>query len=187
MSTTFSSEQLISVQRSALDSARAVVTLSLDNTEQFAKLAISNLRTLLDQGIESAQSLSGSKDLGETSAIHARLAQIQFESAFGYFRGLYDITSQAHAQLSQVFERQRLEFNDHISGSLDRISAKGQAEVAVAAVKSAISAANSAYDSAHRAARQVAEITDASINAATSATARSVGASPLTSARKKAA
>ncbi len=187
MSIALSSEQLISAQQSALDSARTAVTLSLDNTEQLAKLGISSLRTLLDQSIESTQNLAGSKDIGEASAIHARLAQTQFESALDYFRGLYDITSQAHAQLSQLFDRQRSEINDHISGSLDRINAKGHAELAVAAAKSALSAANSAFDTAHHAARQVAEITDASVSAATSATARSVSASPLTSPRKKAA
>jgi len=49
-------------------------------------------------------------------------------------------------------------------------------DVAVAAVKSAIAAANSAYDSMNKAAKQVAEIAEANVAAATSATVKAVGA-----------
>jgi phasin family protein len=187
MTIALSSEQFVSAQRGALDVAGATAKLALDNAEKLATLGISSLRSLLEQTIESTQNLAIIKTPGDAAAIHAHLGQAHFASALAYSRSLYDIASQSHAQLTQLFDQQRSAINGHIESSLDDIHHGGHSGVAVAAVKSALSAANSAFDNAHRAARQVAEITDAGVSAAANATSRAVAANPAASARKKAA
>ena len=53
--------------------------------------------------------------------------------------------------------------------------------------KSAIAAANSAYDSVSKAAKQVAEIAEANVAAATNATVKAVAAAPKAGSSKKVA
>ena len=57
----------------------------------------------------------------------------------------------------------------------------------MAAVNSAIAAANSAYDSMNKAAKQVAEIAEANVAAATNATVKAVGTAAKKAPVKKAA
>jgi secreted Zn-dependent insulinase-like peptidase len=77
------------------------------------------------------------------------------------------------------------EFQKTVAGLLDKAakSAPAGSDVAVAAVKSAIAAATSAFDNMNKAAKQVAEITEANVAAATNATVKAVSAT--TAASKK--
>ena len=67
----------------------------------------------------------------------------------------------------------------HYAGLLDKASKSAPAgsDVAVAAVKSAIAAATSAFDNMNKAAKQVSEIAEANVAAATNATVKAVGSS----------
>ena len=90
---------------------------------------------------------------------------------------------------SKVLEAQLTEFNKAVGGVLDKVSKNAPAgsDVAVAAVKSAIAAANSAFDSVNKAAKQVAEIAEANVAAATNATVKAVGAAAAAPKAKKVA
>jgi hypothetical protein len=102
------------------------------------------------------------------------------EKAVAYSRGVYEIATQTSEELSKVFEGQFAELNKNVSSALDKAAKNAPAgsDVAVAAVKSAIAAANSAYDSISKAAKQVAEITEANVAAATNATVKAVSNAP---------
>ena len=86
-----------------------------------------------------------------------------------------------------MVEAQLTEANKNVAEALDKAakSAPAGSDVAVAAVKQAIAAANSAYDSMTKAAKQVAEIAEANVTAATNATVKAVGTTAAKS--KKAA
>jgi adenine-specific DNA methylase len=98
------------------------------------------------------------------------------EKVVAYSRSIYEIASQTQEELSKVFEGQIAEINKNVTSALDKAAKNAPAgsDVAVAAVKSAIAAANSAFDSISKAAKQVAEITEANVAAATNATVKSV-------------
>jgi hypothetical protein len=91
---------------------------------------------------------------------------------------VYEIATQTQEELSKVVEGQFSEMNKNVATALDKAAKNAPAgsDVAVAAVKSAIAAANSAYDSMTKAAKQVAEIAEANVAAATNATVKAVGA-----------
>ena len=106
-----------------------------------------------------------------------------------YSRSLYEIAAQTQEEISKVVEAQFTETNKNVASVLDKAAKNAPAgsDVAVAAVKSAIAAANSAYDSISKAAKQVAEIAEANVAAATSATVKAVGNASTTTKAKKAA
>jgi gamma-glutamyl:cysteine ligase YbdK (ATP-grasp superfamily) len=101
-----------------------------------------------------------------------------FEKAVAYSRSVYEITTQSQGEFTKILDSQYAEMNKNVSSALDKAvkGAPAGSDVAVAAVKSAIAAANSAYETMNKAAKQVAEMTEANVAAATSATVKAVGA-----------
>jgi gamma-glutamyl:cysteine ligase YbdK (ATP-grasp superfamily) len=123
----------------------------------------------------------------ELISMQTALAQPAFEKAVAYSRSIYEIATQTQDEFSKILDSQYVELNKNVSTALDKAAKNAPAgsDVAVAAVKSAIAAANSAYETMNKAAKQVAEMAEANVAAATSATVKAVGAS--TPKAKKAA
>ncbi len=184
-----SPEQVIAANQAAFDTLLSIYNSALDSAEKLASLNISSGRATLEDQISSAKRLLGAKDLQEALALQSGLVQPQIEKTIAYARNVYEISSEAQEQLVKRLEALQSDVNKSVASLLDTYSKSAPAgsQVAVAAVKSAISAANSAFDNANKAARQVASITEASVDAATSATVRAVGATANTPAKKKAA
>ena len=182
-----SPEQVIAAQKASFDTLFAVFNNALDSAEKLAALNISSSRAALEDQLAGAKSLLGAKDLQEALALQGSLLQPQIEKTIAYSRSLYEISSEVQEQLVKRLELHQSEVNKSVTSLLDSYSksAPSGSQVAVAAFKSAISAANSAFDNANKAARHVANITGASVDAATSATVRAVGAAAP--AKKKAA
>jgi phasin family protein len=169
----------------ATNKANVETLLTLANTafasaERIAALNLNTARTLLEDTVASAKALLSVKDVQELMNVQASLAQPSVEKAVAYSRSIYEIATQTQEELNKVFEAQFAEINKNVTTALDKAvkNAPAGSDVAVAAVKSAIAAANSAYDSMTKAAKQVAEIAEANVAAATNATVKAVGNAP---------
>lgn len=180
-------DHLIANQKSALDSLYRLSNISLNTGEKIVQHHLAIARDALDGQLEHHKSALAAKDLNQLLSIGASLAKPQVEQGVSYYRGLYDIQASAQDEFIKLVEHSNGELNKSISSVLDWYSqSSGNSDLAVAAVKSAISAANSAFENANKTVRQVANIAEASVNAATSATVRAVD-SVQPSQRKKAA
>jgi hypothetical protein len=96
-------------------------------------------------------------------------AQPAIEKAIAYSKSVYEVATEANAELSRVGERRVAEWNENFVSLLDKVSKNAPAgsDVAVAAVKSMLAAANSAYDNMNKVAKQATEIAEANVAAAT--------------------
>ena len=96
-------------------------------------------------------------------------AQPALEKAIAYSKSLYEVATEANAELTRVAERRVAEWNENFVSLLDKVSKNAPAgsDVAVAAVKSMLAAANSAYDNMNKVAKQATEIAEANVAAAT--------------------
>jgi hypothetical protein len=94
--------------------------------------------------------------------------QFTLEKATSYVRSVYDVAVATQSEMNRLVEEQVAEFNKQMVTGLDKIvkTAPAGSEVAVAAVKSTMTAVNSAYDSFSKSAKQMAEISQANIEAA---------------------
>ncbi|QWT47501.1 phasin family protein [Azospira inquinata] len=185
-------EQFAAANKATVDSLLTLANTAFASAERIAALNLHTARSVLEDGVANAKTLLGAKDAQEALAIQASLAQPSVEKAVAYSRSVYEISAQTQEELSKLVETQFAEFNKNVAGLLDKVSktAPAGSDVAVAAVKSAIAAANSAYDSLNKAAKQVAEIAEANVAAATNATVKAVGATTsaaASSSKKKAA
>lgn len=182
-------EQFAAANKTTVDSLLSLANTALASAERIAALNLNTARSVLEDSVSGTKALLGAKDVQEALSIQASLTQPSVEKAVAYSRSVYEISAQSQEELSRLIEAQFGDFQKTVAGLLDKAakSAPAGSDVAVAAVKSAIAAANSAFDNINKAAKQVAEIAEANVAAATNATVKAVGASAAATKKKAAA
>jgi len=181
-------EQIAGANKANVEVLLTVANTAFASAERLAALNLNTARTILEDSVNNAKSLLAAKDAQELASMQAALAQPAFEKAVAYSRSLYEIATQTQEEFSKIFDSQYVEINKNVSTALDKAvkNAPAGSDVAVAAVKSALAAANSAYETMNKAAKQVAEMAEANVAAATSATVKAVGATANAKPRKAA-
>jgi phasin family protein len=172
-------EQFASATKANIETLLTLANSAFANAERLAALNLNTARSVLEDGVANTKALLAAKDVQEFVNLQTSLAQPLIEKAVAYNRSVYEIASQSQEEISKLFEGQIAELNKSLAAALDKAakSAPAGSDVAVAAVKSAIAAANSAFDNMNKAAKQVAEIAEANVAAATNATVKAVSSS----------
>jgi phasin family protein len=178
-------EQFAAANKASVDSMLSLANTALASAERIAALNLNTARSLIEDSVASSKALMGVKDVQGLVSLQSSLAQPNVEKAVAYSRSVYEISAQTQEELAKMVEVQFADFQKQVAALLDKAakSAPAGSDVAVAAVKSAVAAANSAFENMNKAAKQVAEITEANVAAATNATVKAVS----TAAKKKAA
>ena len=171
-------EQFNAANKASIETALALANTSLASAERIAALNLHTARAVIEDSITNLKTLLGANSAQEAFTLQTSLAQPNAEKAIAYARSLYEIAAQTQEEVTKVVEGRFSEVNKGVAGLLDQAAKNAPvgSDVAVAAVKSAFAAANSAYDGLNKAAKQVAEITEANVAAATNATVQAVGA-----------
>lgn len=171
-------EKLASSNKASVESFLTLANTAFASAERFAALNLNTARSFLEDGMSNVKTLLGAKDMQDLMGLQTTLAQPSVEKAIAYSRSVYEIATQTQDEVSKIVESQFAEVNKNVASALDNVAKNAPAgsDVAVAAVKSAIAAANSAYDSMSKAAKQVAEIAETNMAAASTATVKAVGA-----------
>jgi len=169
-------EQFAAANKAAVDSLLSVANTALASAERIASLNLETARSVLEDSVSNAKALMGAKDPQEALSIQASLAQPSVEKAVAYSKSVYEISSETQEQLTKMVEAQFGDFQKNVAAMLEKAakSAPAGSDVAVAAVQSAIAAANSAFDNMRKTAKQVTEMAQSNVAAATSATAKAV-------------
>lgn len=120
--------------------------------------------------------------------LQVSLAQPIVEKAVAYAAASTRSRRQEPGRDEKVFEGQVAELDEGIATALDKAakSAPAGSGRRRRRCESAIAAANSAYDGVSKAAKQVAEIAEANVAAATNATVKAVSTTAKTTAKKAA-
>jgi phasin family protein len=190
MTATFATpEQFAVANKATVESLLTLANTAFASAERLAALNLNTARSVLEDTVANAKALMAAKDVQEFVSLQTSFAQPAVEKFVAYSRNVYEISTQTQEEMSKVWEGQFAEMNKNVAVALDKAakSAPAGSDVAVAAVKSAIAAANSAFDSMNKAAKQVAEITEANVTAATNATVKAVGAAATAPKAKKVA
>ncbi|MBL8429340.1 MAG: phasin family protein [Dechloromonas sp.] len=169
-------EQFAAANKAAVDSLLSVANTALASAERIASLNLETARSVLEDSVSNAKALMGAKDPQEALSIQASLAQPSVEKAVAYSKSVYEISTETQEQLAKMVEAQFGDFQKNVADMLEKAakSAPAGSDVAVAAVQSAIAAANSAFDNMRKTAKQVTEMAQTNMAAATSATTKAV-------------
>lgn len=182
-----SPDHFINTSKATIESFQALSNSTLSGLEKLISLNISSLRSLVNDQVDHAKTLSGAKDIQEVISLNSSQIQPGAEKLISYSRSVYDISSEAQEEFLKVLESQQSEVSKAISSLLDNVAKSSSgSEIAVAAAKSALNAANSTFENVNRTARQFVGLTEAGVTAAAKATtqAASLAASTAPSKRK---
>jgi|SRR5665647_297018 len=161
-------EQLAAWQKAALESTITYAQTSLSSAEQLLKLNLDAARNALEQAGKNTRELLSITDPQELVQLRTKIAQANMQQTATYAQNIYELVSQTQALLTKLGEEQRSRLNQQAAAGAEQLG-KGApgAEAASAAVKSSLAATNAMMDNLNRATKQFAELSEASIKAAT--------------------
>ena len=161
-------EQLAAWQKAALESTLTYAQASIASAEQLLKLNLDAARNALEQAGKNTRELLSISDPQELLQLRSKIAQANMQQTASYAQNIYEIVSQTQALLTKLNEEQFSRLNQEAAAGAGQLS-KGTpgAEAASATVKSTLAATNAMMDNLNRATKQFAELSEASIKAAT--------------------
>ena len=162
-------EQIQAAGKANVEALLAVANAQFAAFEKLANINAGAVKSAFEDSIANTRALLGAKDVQEFVTLQNGFAQPAIEKAIAYSKSVYEVATEANAELSKVAERRVSEWNENFANLLDKVSKNAPAgsDVAVAAVKSMLAAANSAYDNLTKVARQATEMAEANVAAAT--------------------
>jgi phasin family protein len=168
------SEQMSELNSTAVLSAARLSKLSLDSAERLLALQLNFAKSALGDVTRTARAASGTQDMQQLLALRTKAAEEAMSQWLEYSRGLYEVASDAQAELSKLAEERLAGLQRAVTESVDQAakSAPAGSDVAVAAMKSSLAAATAAFDSFTKAARHAASFTDAGMKAASAPKSR---------------
>jgi phasin family protein len=178
-------EQFVELNKAGVAQASKLAALTFDNAEKLLQLNLSAAKSALAQGLQNAQAAASVKDVQELVALRARFAENGVQTAIAYSRTLYELASEAQAELTAVSEETWANYSKGVASFVDTAakSAPAGSDVAVNAFKSTFAATAAAFDQFQKATQQVVNLADANIRAAAATAAK---AAPAKSGRKAA-
>jgi phasin family protein len=161
-------DQLISAQKSQLESLFALTGKAVEGFERVVELNLQALKTAMNETSDAALAALSAKDVQDLSALQQ--TQPTAEKLLSYSQHLYEIASGTQAEFAKALESSTAELHRKVQAVIDTAvkNAPAGSESAVAMMKSALSAANNAYDSVQKASKQAAEVVEANISTVTS-------------------
>lgn len=184
MSQQYSIQALAANNMANVEAMRSLAVTSLKATERLLALNLDLMRTSFGFGADPSRPAT---DMGWQDMISRQGMGLQqtTEKAAAYLRGVYDISAEAQAEVSELMSSRVGDVSDSVTSLLDTIAQSGPAgsESAIAVVKSAIANTRSAYDHLVKTAQQVTEANAAAVGNA----AKTMGAANQPAKAKKAA
>ena len=180
-------EQFTTIGKAQLDAVLGFASITSASAERFADFQMKTAKAMFTDASNQLQTLGTLQSPQEVLQFGSGLAQPAAEKFTGYIKHLYTMAAETQGEVQQFLDTHLAEFNRQLTTFLDQAakSSPGGGDVAVAAAKSAIAAANQAYDAFTKAGKQVAEVTEAALQAV--ATAGVQAANTGGASRKKAA
>ena len=162
-------EQIQAANKATVEALLAVANTQFTALEKLATIQASAVKSAVEDSVANTRALLSAKDVQEFVTLQNSFTQPAIEKAIAYSKSVYEVATEANAELSKVAERRVAEWNENFVTLLDKVSKNAPAgsDVAVAAVKSMLAAANSAYDNLTKVAKQATEIAEANVAAAT--------------------
>jgi phasin family protein len=162
-----SPEQMLSLQKSALETLQAITLKSFEGFEKLAELNMQVVKASVTESGEQAAAVLGAKDAKAFTSLFATGAQPAAEKTASYAKHVYEIAADTGTDIAKIFEKQFAEGNRQLTAVIDAASKNAPAgtEGIVTFVKSAVSSANTAFDQVNKATKQVVDIAEANFAA----------------------
>src|SRR4029077_5665020 len=92
-------EQFAEINQANVSNAIKLASLSIENAEKLVTPNINAAKLAISQAVEGAQAVASVKDVQELVSLRAKLAEVGVQSATGYSRTLYELSSESESRL----------------------------------------------------------------------------------------
>jgi phasin family protein len=163
-------EQMIDAQKTAFENFFGLSTKGLEVVEQLVELNVRVARDALGEAGSASQALLSVKQPQDLLTFQASLLQPAAVRATEYARSVYQIATTNGAELNRVVQAVSADTQARFMAAVDSAAKNAPAgtENVLSFVRSGAAAANSAIENAQKAVAQLAETTDANVQAITS-------------------
>lgn len=180
-------EQLAAAQKANAEVMMALVRTAFGGVERLTTLNIAASREFLNNVIAQTQQVLSAKDPSELAKVNAAAAQPNLDKWVEYSRSLYDLTSQMQKEVTAVMEAQYSSFTKNATSAIEKTTASTPVggDVFAAAMNSMLTASTKAFDNMTTMAKQLSNIAEANMQAASNATAKAVTATAAAAKKTK--
>jgi len=99
-------EQINEVQKKSLEAAVQLAQLSIENTQRVIEVQVAVAKSLFEDSVNNAKTLSGVKDPQEAIQLRSRFAQNAAEKVFAGAREIAEIAAKAQSQIGKLVGEQ---------------------------------------------------------------------------------
>src|SRR5436305_14317458 len=115
-------EQIQAAQKANVESLLAVANAQFAAFEKLANINAGAVKSAFEDSIANSRALLGAKDVQEFVTLQSSFAQPTIEKAIAYSRSVYEVATEANAELSRVAECRVAEGNENLVRLLDQVS-----------------------------------------------------------------
>lgn len=179
MTTTFNAEQIVNANKAAAAEFSALATSAFAGFEKLAEFNMATAKAAMADSVESFQTILSAKTPQEVLAAQTAIVQPLAEKAVAYSRSVYEIASEATAELTSAAEGKLAQGQKTFGAAMENMAKNAPAgtETIVAAIKSAVANGQQAMESAQAAAKQVVAQAEKSMTNATNVAVKAAKAS----------
>ncbi|MCL2344282.1 MAG: phasin family protein [Desulfobulbus sp.] len=176
-------EQLAVAQKANTEVMMSLLRTAFTGIERLTALNLAATREFFNNTVANTQQLMAAKDVNEAAKLNSELAKPNVEKVVDYSRSVYDLVTEMQKEITAVMEAQYSSFNKHASSVVAKAkTAPAGGDVFAASMESMLNASSKAFDSMSTMAKQLSDIAEANLQAATKAIAPAAKSSSATSA-----
>ncbi len=171
-------EQLAQSQKANAQVMMTLVRTAFHGLEQLSALNLAASRELFNSSASGAQQMLGVKDPKQLGEIASTMARPNVDKLMEYSRSLYDLAANMQREITSVMEEQYSTMRHNATGLIEKtgMASPVAGDVFGAAMKQMMNASTTAFDNISQMAKQMTDIVDTNVKAATRATAQAAAA-----------
>ena len=180
-------EQLAAAQKANAEVMMTLLRTAFNGVERMTALNIAASRELFSNTVANTQQLMSAKDANAVAKLNSELAKPNLDKWMDYSRNVYDLVASMQKEVTAVMEAQYSDFSKNASSAVEKATASAPVggDVFAATMKSMLGASTKAFDNMNAMAKQLTELAETNLQAASTATGKAVSAT--SAAAKKSA
>ena len=180
-------EQLTAAQKANAEVMMALLRTAFDGVERLTALNMAASREFFNNTVANAQQLLSAKDVNAVAKLNSELAQPNVDKLMSYSRSVYDLVSEMQKEITGVMEAQYSTFTKNAESVVEKAKASAPVggDVFAATMQSMLGASTKAFDQMTSMAKQLSDIAEANLQAASKVTAVAPAKKSATAAAAK--
>lgn len=171
-------EKLVQSQKANAQVMMTLVRTAFHGLEQLSALNLAASRELFNNTATGAQQLLAVRDPKQIGEVASSLAKPNVEKLMEYSRSLYELTANMQREITSVMESQYNTLRHDTAGLVEKAGSLSpiSSDVFGTAMKQMMSSSTTAFENISQMAKQLSDMVDSNVKAASNATAQAAAA-----------